>query len=595
MPHTFTNPEIAQMLREVAAAYEIKGEPFYKIQAYDVAATSVEHATSMVKDLWDDDRLDELPGVGEAIAKYLDELFRTGEIQHFEEIKADLPKGLFAFLDIPGVGPKTASRLAKELKVQSLAELREAAEQKKIRELKGFGEKTEDQILRGIDELERRSERMLLPQASALANEIIGYLKHLKGVLRVDPLGSLRRGVATIGDIDLAVAVADQSCAPDIIKAFVTHQNVAEIVEQGEAEASAVWHNGKRLDLRVQETASYGTLLQHFTGSKAHNIHLRKVAKEKGWSLSEYGIRNQRNSPRPLGSRWAGLKQFADEESFYEFLGLEWIPPELREDTGEIEAAASGELPELVKLADIKGDLHLHCDFDLQESHDPGRSSMEDYARKAIALGHEYVAIGNHNPSVYNHSEQEIIDLIKRKQEVIDCVQEKFPQIKLLDEIEVDILADGRLAIPDAGLKLLDVVVVSIHSGLRQPKEKLTRRVVDALKNPYIHILGHPTGRLLTQREGYELDWDKVFAVAKEDNKAIEINAFYNRLDLPDHLVREAVERGVKLVTNTDSHHTDQMDLMKYGVSVARRGWASAHDILNTLPWPDMLRWLKER
>jgi len=643
-----TNIDIAALLREIAAVYEFSpssnkmGNQFFKIRAYETAATAVEHATSDLQDIWEQGKLDDLPGVGASIAGYLDELFRTGEVQHFEELKKDLPKGMFPLLDIPGIGPKTAYKLAQELRIQSVEELRQAAESGKVQNLTGFGEKTEQEVLDGIAQLERKSERMLLPQAQQMADEVIAELESVAGVVSVDALGSLRRQVATIGDIDLAVAVeggeydgydkydrythltikskrimprslVGQGVSSKtkskgvyvsaVLEKFTRLPKVKEVIERGTREASVQWFNGKRIDLRVQEVESYGALLQHYTGSKQHNIHLRKIAKERGLSLSEYGIKKGRallggsarlknqDSKTKTTTQKLKLSKFKTEEEFYKFLGMDWIPPEIREDTGEIEAALKGKLPELITLRDIRGDLHAHCDFDLEESHDPGRSSMAEFARKGLELGYEYVSLGSHNSSVYNHTDQEIINLIKSKQEQIDQIQLEFPKIKLLNEIEVDILADGKLAIPDEGLELLDVVIVSIHSSMHQPKERMTRRIVQALQNPLTHILGHPTGRLLDHREGYGLDWEQVFATAKRHRKAIEINSFYNRLDLPDTLVREAVREGVKLVINTDAHAVEQMDLMRYGVGVARRGWATAGDVLNTKSRQDVTKY----
>lgn len=587
MSPVFTNKEIAKLLREIAAAYEIKDKNRFRVSAYNKAADSVEHASMEAKDLWDEGRLDEIPGVGKNIAAHLDELFRTGKVKHFTEVKKGVPAGMFNILDVPGMGPKTAYKLAKELKIGDVDDLKNAAEEGKIAGLKGFGEQSQNEILKGVREYKRRSGRILLPDAYKEAQKIIRVLERVPGVLRVDALGSLRRMVPTVGDIDLAVASDD----PDaVVETFVKMKGVKRVLAKGSAKASVVLSNNYQVDLRVQSPKGYGAQLQYFTGSKNHNIHLRKVANEMGLSLSEYGIKSVNESMSQ------GVKEFPTEEEFYEYLGMDWIPPELREDTGEIEAAMEHQLPDLVELEDIKGDLHLHCIPNFRTSHDEGQSSKEEIIDKAAELGYEYVCLGNHNPSVSGHNEQDVKKIVEAKSKEIEQLRYSVGRkrgIKLLNMFEIDLLSNKSLAISNEILRRIDVVVASVHSSMRQSRKKMTERVLEAIKNPYVHIIGHPTGRLLLEREGYELDWGKVFAACKEHDKILEINAHPSRLDLPDPLVREAVNRGVKLAVNTDAHVAAAMDLMGFGVAVARRGWAGKGDIVNTLPWSEFKRLLK--
>lgn len=579
-----TNQQIAEMLKEIAAAYEVKGEDRFRIAAYRRAADAVEHASSDLKDLWEGGQLTEIPGIGKALVEHLDEYFRHGKVAHFERVKRGLPRGMFDLMKVPGVGPKSAYKIARLLKVGSIADLKKVCEEGRVAQLPDFGEASQADILKGIAVVERRGNRVLLPVAEGVAQEVMAVLTRVAGVKRADALGSLRRRVPTVGDIDLAVATTRPPLA---IKAFVEMPEVVRVLAQGEAKASVVLKSGYQVDLRVQAPSSYGAQLQYFTGSKEHNIHLRKLAQERGLSLSEYGIKEVRQTRRvsldPTGLK--NVKSFATEEEFYQALGMPWIPPELREDRGEIEAALEKTLPELVELEDIRGDLHVHSNFPLEESHDPGTASMGEIAEKAAALGYEYIALGNHSPSVSRHTPAQVVGLLKQKNKEIESLQSRFPSLKLLNVVEVDILTDGQLALDDGALSLLDLVIASTHSSFLQSRAKMTERVLRALQNPRVHIFGHPTGRLVQEREGYELDWEVIFRACLELGKVLEVNAYPKRLDLPEELVREAVRRGVKMVINTDAHDLSQLDLMRYGVDNARRGWAQKEDILNTLPW----------
>lgn len=584
-----TNSEIAGLLKRISAAYIIRDEKKYRFQiiAYNRAAESIEHSASEAKDLWEEGKLGALPGIGPSIQGYLEEYFKTGKVKHFDNLLRGLPEAMFPLLDIPGFGPKKAYKLTTTLKLKdsksAIDDLEKAAREGKIRVIEGFGEKSEGDILDGIHRFrvrEAKLSRMTLPYAHQIAEKVIAYLKKSPHVIKADPLGSLRRMVSTVGDIDIAVSTKNPK---EVLNYFVKYPS-KRVLEKGTATASLILESGAQVDLMVQPPEGYGALLQHFTGSKNHNIHLRELAMQKGMSLSEYGIK--------IGSR---LKKYTTEKSFYQSQGMDFIPPELREDTGEIEAALNHRLPKLVELKDIKGDLHIHSSYDLRSSHDLGKNPMEEILNKAVKLGYEYVTFSEHNPSITNHSQNEILSIMKKRNNIIEQLKLKSKNVRIINMLEIDILADGNLAMSDEILQDLEGVIVSVHSSFNQSRDKMTARVLNALKNPYAKILGHPTGRLLEKREGYELKWDEVFDLCLEYNKALEINAWPDRLDLPDVLVREAVKKGVKMVISTDAHAVQEMDLMYYGVSVARRGWAKKSDILNTMGYNEFIKWIRKR
>ena len=571
---TLNNLQIAELLRDVAAAYEYRDQNKYKFQiiAYERAADAVEHATSELKDLWDDGKLEEVPGIGPSIAEHLDEIFRTGKSKHFEGLMKEIPKEAFKLMELPGIGIKTAMKLIKE------------APRKEINEK-----------LKEVEVKEKKSKRHLLPYAAMIASEVMDYLLKCSAVKRVDPLGSLRRQASTIGDIDLAVATDN---ALEVLEYFTKYPKSVKTIEKGDHTSSILFPGGVQVDLMTQPIESYGSLLQHFTGSKHHNIALRELALKKGLSLSEYGIRPIKNL-KYVTSSAIKIKNFKDEISFYNFLGLDYIEPELREDTGEIEAAREHTLPKLVELKDIKADLQVHSDFDIETSHDLGESSMKEVVKKGNDLGYEYLALTEHNPSQKGHNDQQIIDILKRKQIVVEQLNyslknENTKSVrKVFNSLEIDMKSDGSLPVPDAGLSILDFALVSIHSNFDLPRDLQTKRVLSALSHPKARIFAHPTGRKLNEREGAELNWPEIFAFCLEHNKWIEINCDPMRLDLPDTLVREAVKLGVKLTFGTDAHHVDGMNNMMFGISVARRGWATKNDIINTRNLVDFEKLLK--
>lgn len=559
-----TNLQIAELLRQVAAAYQLRDakKNFFKITAYERAADAVEHATSELKDVWDEGKLEEVPGVGPSIAEHLDELFRTGKSKHFEEVMKGISLDAFKLMKLPGIGIKTATKLLNE------------------------GDKKEvSEKLKEVDVLEKKDKRHLLPYASVIASEIIDYMRGNEYVKKIDPLGSLRRQVSTVGDIDISVAT-DKPI--EVLNYFVKYPKVQKIIEKGEHSASIVVPGGVQVDLIAQKPESYGSLLQHFTGSKHHNIALREYSLKKGLSLNEYGVKKVGENPKT-----AKYKTFEDEEGFYKYLGLNWIAPELREDTGEIEKALEGKLPNLVELKDIKADLQMHSSFDIETSHDLGISSMEELIKKGNELGYEYLAFTEHNPSKKGHSQGNIVEILKRKREKIDQLNYSLKKNgnnsikKVFNSLEIDINVDGTLPVLEDGLSTLDFALVSVHGSFRLEKSEMTKRVLNALAHPKVKIFAHPTARKIQEREGIELDWPKVFEFCLKNNKFLEINADPMRLDLPDNLVREAVKLGVKLTMGTDAHHKDGLNNMLWGISVARRGWAEKKDIINTLPLED--------
>jgi DNA polymerase (family 10) len=422
---------------------------------------------------------------------------------------------------------------------------------------------------------------MPLPYADRLAKQIIEYLKHKPNVIRADALGSLRRMSATIGDIDIAVAIKGKDIG-GIIDHFLNYPSKIAVDNAGEEKASIIIPPNIRVDLRVQDINNYGSMLQYFTGNKAHNIKLREQAIKKGFSLSEHGIKITKTGE---------VKEFKDEESFYNFLGYQYVPPEVREGTNELEVARQHKLPHLVETRDIKGDLHIHCDYDMPVSHDPGANSYIEMAEQAKELGYEYIGFSDHNPKVSGHSRDDIVQIMKKRKADIDQMMKKS-SMKYFISLETDITPSGELALPEEAIEYVDYLVVSVHSVFNMDKAEMTKRVMKALSYPKVKLLGHPTGRLLGKRNGYELEWEKIFDHVNKKRIALEINSWPERLDLPDTLVREALSYGVKFAIDTDAHALPDMLNMPYGTAVARRGWATKSDIINTLPYREFREWL---
>ncbi|MBI2414671.1 DNA polymerase/3'-5' exonuclease PolX [candidate division WWE3 bacterium] len=571
----FSNKEVLVMLKEAVAAMEIKGDNKFGIRAYQNAISSIEGLTMSVYDLWENDRLGEISGVGAALVQHLSELFKTGKATEWENKKKDLPDGMFALLVLRGVGAKTAFKLSKEFnilsRIDALEKIKEAAKKGLIQKLPGFGPKSEKDILDSVDQLKKskqEKQRMLLSQAEDISSRIISYLKQIPEVNEAISLGSLRRRAATVGDLDIAVSSKNPE---KVIEHFITYPEIKNVESKGDRMSTVILTNDTQIDVLVSDIDSYGSLLQHFTGSKQHNIRLRQHALDLGLSLSQYGIKQ--------GNK---LKKFEDEKKFYGFMGLSFVPPELREGKDEIELAALNALPELVKVSDIKGDLHVHT------TASDGVNTLNEMVEAAIELGYEFIGIADHAPSVINRGIKEVEQIMQKRREEIEKINSSQKKIKVLFGYEVNILKDATLAMPDELLKKLDYVIASIHTSFDMPREEVTKRTIAALENPYVTILGHPSGRTINQREALDLDWTKVFEAALKNKKILEINGQPSRLDLPDHLVYDAIKMGIPMMIGSDAHSVTDLLYMKSGIDVARRGWCTKKEVLNTLTYKEL-------
>ena len=563
-----TNREVADLLRLIADMLEIKGEVIYKSLAYRKAADNIEALGRDINEVWRQGKLRQIPGVGEALEKKLNELLSTGRLGYYEELQEEIPVGVITLLTIPDVGPKTAKLLWEKLGALSVADVERAAREGKLRHLPGLGVRSEQRILEGIESLYRRTTRIPLGVAWPVARELAQALRHELGIETVEPVGSLRRMKDTIGDIDLLAAYEEPVRAT---AAFSELPQVAEVVSRGPTRATVILHNGLQVDLRALQPERYGSLLQYFTGSKEHNVALRTLALSKGLSLSEYGFkRGEQEVLCPA------------EEDVYQALDLPWIPPELREDRGELQAAQQGTLPRLVERRGIRGDLHAHTDWS------DAAATVTEMAHAAQGLGYEYLVISDHTQSLGVARGLDVPRLREQRTE-IEQLNKRFSGFRLLQGAEVEIRGDGTLDYPDEILQELDVVIASVHFGLRQDRETINARVVSAMRNPHVDILGHPSGRLLGQREATNVDLDLVLQVAAETGTILEVNATPNRLDLDDVHIRQAIQSGVALSIDSDAHSTRGLEVMEYGVATARRGWAEAHHIINTWPLEQLL------
>ncbi len=567
------NREIAEIFDKIADILDILNENPFRARAYRNAGANIRELDEDIEDLAERGELTEIPRVGSDLAEKINEFISTGKVEYYENLRKKVPEELTELLEIQGLGPKTLSKLNKELGVKNLEDLERALKEDKILNLRGMGRKKVEDIKRGIELFKRSRERMPLGIALPLAEEIVREIGKIPGAKGTTLAGSVRRMRETVGDIDILTMARD---GRQLVEAFTRLPFVKEVLAKGDTKGSVVLENGIQVDLRVTEPESYGAALLYFIGSKAHNIKLRTIAMDRGLKINEYGV-------------FRGDKKIAGEteEEIYKTLGLQWIPPEIREDKGEIEAAQDGKLPYLVELEDINGDLHMHSKWS------DGKATVEEMALKAKELGYEYIAMTDHSPSSTIAGGLSTQRLYEKKKEVA-ALNKKLKGIKILMGSEVDIKSDGSLDYPDEVLRDLDIVVVSVHSGFKMDGESMTRRIVKALQNPFVHILAHPTGRLIGRREGYEVDMDEIFKTAKKYGKAIEINSHYLRLDLNDINVRKAVNMGVKIVISTDSHARDQLNMMRLGVATARRGWAEKKDILNTMGLNEISKWLNE-
>ncbi|GAP15436.1 DNA polymerase IV [Longilinea arvoryzae] len=570
------NEEVAAIFERIADLSEIKGEIIYKTLAYRKAADSIRNLGADVEAIHREGKLLDIPGVGKAIAEKIDELLTTGKLNFLLKLEQEVPPTLVDLLKVPDIGPKKAAMFWKKGGITTLAELEAAARAGKLRGLPGMGEKSEARIISGLEALARRSKRLSIGVALPIAIRWVEWLRKLPGVEQAEAAGSLRRRKITIGDLDFVAAARDPK---PIMDAFIHHPEVQRIAGQGENKSSIEAAGGLNIQLWIQPPERFGTLLQFVTGSKEHNVRLRELAQKKGLSLSEQSI-----------SRADGSEQtYADEKGVYAALGLPWIPPELREDRGEIAAALAGKLPHLLVRSDLKADLHVHSTWS------DGAATIAEMAAAARERGLKVLAISDHSGGLGVAGGMSVEKLHERRAE-IESVQEKMgDSLRLLQGAEVEIHADGSLDYEDEVLAELDVVVASLHSSLRQPREQITERLLRAMRNPNVDVIGHPSGRLLPNREGADLDWERVLAAARETGVALEINAHPARLDLDEVYARRAAEMGIPLSLNTDAHAPDQLDLIEYGISAARRAWLEPEQIINTWPPEKLLAWLQNR
>jgi len=572
----FTNREVAAIFAKIGSLLEIKGENRFKIMAYRKAADSIGNLGQDLFDMWESGRdLQTIENVGQAIADKVDELFTTGKMGFWEKLRAEIPESLADLLAVPDVGPSLAKTVWQQLGITTVEQLKEAARQGRLRNLPRMGAKSEARILASIEVMERRPDRIHLGVAWPLARRIVAALAELPETLQAEAVGSLRRMRETIGDLDFLVATKNPAA---VMAAFKALPDVEAVIGAGETKTSVRFHSGLQADLRCLEPERWGTALQYFTGSQLHNIKIRELALKQGYSLNEYSLTRESDGEELL---------FDDEAALYRFLGLAYIPPYLREARGEIAAAQKNQLPQPVTVDDIKGEVHCHSTWS------DGAQTIEQMARAALARGYQYLAITDHSQSLGITNGLTPERLRQQRQEMAE-VQARVPGIRLLQGTEMEIRADGTLDFPDEVLAELDFVVASVHVGLRQDRETLTRRTLNAIRNPYVKLIGHPTGRLLPKREAGDFDMEAILQAAAETGTALEINAAPERLDLSDAHVQRAVELGVKLIINCDAHHEADFDHLHFGVAVACRGWATPANILNTRPFDDFMALIKK-
>ncbi len=559
------NKKISQMFNEIADLLELKGVDF-KPRAYRKAARKIESMKKDISNYYEEDSIKDIEGVGDAMEKKIKEIIETGSLEYLDELHEELPEGLVEVMKVPGIGPKSAKKLHDELGVNDLDSLKRKAEEQKIRDIKGFGQKTEEKIIDGIEMLEEISGRHLLNEVIPVSEDIIEYLED--EAVRIEKAGSLRRWKETIGDIDI-LATGDSE---KLMNKFVDHEEVEEVLVKGETKTSVRLVGGIQADLRVVDEESFGSALQYFTGAKEHNVPLRQIAIDKGYKLNEYGLFDKETDEKIAGET---------EKEIYERLGMDWIPPEMRENRGEIEAAQKGELPELVKFEDIKGDLQSHTDWS------DGQNTVFEMAKDAQRIGYEYLALTDHSQGLSVADGLTSEEIYQREIEIQEAQHDL--NINILSGIEVDIKKDGSLDMDEATLKDLDIVLGAIHSNFNMEEKEQTERIVKAFETGLIDIFAHPTGRKIGEREGYEVDINELIDAALENDVILEINASPQRLDLDSLNAREAMERGVTISLGTDAHGLTHLDFMKYGVAIARRAWLKKDDIVNTCSYDELL------
>jgi DNA polymerase (family 10) len=567
------NHEVAEILSKIAKALALKDENFFKIRAYSRAARAIKDLPEDIEEISKKESLTNIPGLGEGIAKKVKEYLKTGKMSKYEEVTRDIPKSLLTLLDIRDLGPKILGALHKELGVENLDDLKKVIEDGSFQKLEGLGDKSAEKIMENIKVYKKRmgkEHRFLIGEVMATVDQIVKKLKEVDSVSRVATAGSYRRMKETVGDLDILVESNDNR---KVMKKFTAFSEVKKVLESGETKTSVVVEGFDiQMDLRVVPKRSFGAALMYFTGSKDHNVRIRSLALKRGLKVNEYGV--FRNDTMVAGKT---------EEEIYKFLNLQFIPPEIREDRGEVEKAMEGQLPKLLGYGDIKGNLHTHTRYS------DGENTIRELVKKSIEFGYSYLGISDHSKTA-SYANGLSVNNLKKQCDEIDKLNKEFDKIRILKGIECDILPDGSLDYDENILKSLDFVIGAIHSNF---KKKVTQRMEKALENPYLTVLAHPTGRLISKREGYDVDLGSVLDKANKEGKILEINAYYDRLDLDEHNAREAYKKGIKLMINTDAHNLRMFDWMILGIGIARRAWLPSSAIVNTLTLKDFLKAIK--
>lgn len=573
------NKEVASLLYEIAELLTLSDENVFKVRAYERASQSIESLPEAIEEIVRRDELKEIPGIGESIAEKIKEYLSTGKIGYLEELKKCFPEGLLEIMSIPGMGPKKAKLLFNKLKISTVEELAGAARKGKLRDIAGFGAKTEENILKGIVLKEKSKGRILLNEALLISDEIVSQLKTNKYIRQIVPAGSLRRAKETIGDIDILCSV-EKGKEDTVIKQFTHLPQVKRILAEGETKITVLTDSDMQVDLRIIEPDIFGAALQYFTGSKEHNVALRTLARQKGYTISEYGIFKIGKKEKPIAAK--------TEEDIYKILKMSYIPPRMRENRGEIDTALKHRIPKLVELKDIKGDVHVHSKYS------DGANSISQIGDRARELGYEWIIITDHSQSL-KVARGLSVSTLKQKIEEIRWYNEKSRDLKILCGTEVDILGDGSIDYPQNILEELDFVLAAIHTGFKQSEEQMTNRIVKALQNPFVDCVAHPSGRLINKRDAYAVNLEKVLEAAKNNNKLLEIDAFPERLDLNDIYCKKAKEMGIKLGIGTDSHTIEHLKYMELGIYIAQRGWLEKKDVINTLSYDELTKYLSKR
>lgn len=569
------NLEVAELLRKIAQLLELKGEITFKIRAYDKAALVIENLEEDIEDIWKNGKLTDIPGVGEGIAKKIASFLETGNSEYYQKLKKEVPVDMDSLGRIQGLGPKTIMKLYKQLKVKAIDDLENAAKEHKIQRIEGLGPTVEQNILKNIRFAKSSGKRFLLAHALAIADKLKEEISRIDTVDKIEFAGSLRRMQETIGDLDILITSKNPAKA---IESFTNLENVKSVTAKGPTKSSVLLKEGMQADLRAIGEKSYGAALLYFTGNKQHNIALRKIAIKRGMKLSEYGIFDKKTN-RMLAGR--------TEEECYKEIGLRYIQPELRQDEGEIEAASANRLPKIIDYTDLRGDLQMHTKWS------DGNNTILEMAQAAKKLGHKYICITDHVGEKFKIAHSLDEKRIMQQKKEIEYLNKKLEGFTVLQGGEVNIQSDGSLDLKNNVLKELDIVLASIHSGFKSAQDQMTSRILKAMENEQVDIIAHPTGRLINSRPALDIDFEKILEKAKETRTVLEINAYPERMDLDEHHVRAAIRHGVKLSIGTDSHDIDQLKNYRFGIAIARRGWAEKKDIINSYSIKDMLNMLK--